>query len=66
VNYNWDVCQIVTDLRTQRCYKYFTKSLLGPVLFITFINDLATGVQCTISYFVDDAKLGGAVNSFEA
>ena len=41
------------------------RSVLGSVIFNTFINDTDSGIECIHSKFTDDTELCGAVNTPE-
>ena len=38
-------------------------SVLGPILFIIYINDIDEGITCKISKYADDTKIANKVNS---
>ena len=40
-------------------------SVLGPVLFNIFNNDIGDSIECTLSKLVDGIKLSSAINTLE-
>lgn len=63
------------DLRTQKTIVNGATSVFWTVprgvpkglvqLFDLFLSDLGTGMECTLSKYADDTKMGDAVDSLE-
>ena len=38
-------------------------SVLGPVLFLVYVNDIDDGLTCKVSKFADDTKIGRKITT---
>ena len=39
--------------------------MIGPILFLIYINDFPTGIKSKINIFADDTKMASKVNTVE-
>ena len=52
-SYNWGVFVAIIEYKGRSA----TRSILGPLLFPIFINDIVDEIQCNIRLFADDTSL---------
>ena len=55
--FNWSVAKCCYSSWTQVKSGVPLETILGPILFIMYINDISTGVSSTVKLYADDTKL---------